>query len=304
MDGDAIRSGGQLARFTPKWTASSPGHNLSVGGSTGCGHQTRLRCSSLRPPKVNRIFSNPSRTGSGRVSLFLCPANPVSLSPVCCASSRWPPSSPHNRFVPSEPVYPRPDLQSRQPYDTCPPPHAPCLSRLTRHSRGVHPYSHAAKSQTLSRFFLPRPTVFFHALPFGLNVAPFIFTQVLAWPIQCLRDRGISLLAYLDDIVIWHRDRDTLLAQVHHVMWFLQDMGFRLSMTKSLPYPTDSTIWFGVRWFPQMGHWQLLSEGQLNIGTLALDLLHAPWVTRLQLERLVGVINFICQVHRFLRPFL
>ena len=76
---------------------------------------------------------------------------------------------------------------------------------------------------------------FFRALPFGLNVAPYIFTQVLAWPLHCLRARGISLLAYLDDIVIWHRDRDTLLAQVQQVMVFLWDMGFRLNLEKSQP---------------------------------------------------------------------
>ena len=60
---------------------------------------------------------------------------------------------------------------------------------------------------------------FFHALLFGLNVAPFIFTQVLAWPLQCLRARGISLLAYLDDIVVWHCDPGTLLAQMQQVMF-------------------------------------------------------------------------------------
>ena len=168
-------------------------------------------------------------------------------------------------------------------------------------------YTHIPMRPNIRRylaFSYLRQLYFFHALPFGLNVAPFIFTQVLAWPIQCLRDRGISLLAYLDDIVIWHRDRDTLSSQVHHVMWFLQDMGIRFNLAKSLPYATDSTVWLGIRWFPQTGYWQLPSEGQLNIRTLVLDLLRAPWVTRRQLEHLVRVINFACQVHRFLRPFL
>ena len=44
---------------------------------------------------------------------------------------------------------------------------------------------------------------FFYALPFGLNAAPFIFTQVLAWPLQCLRARGVSLLAYLPRLSLW-----------------------------------------------------------------------------------------------------
>ena len=86
---------------------------------------------------------------------------------------------------------------------------------------------------------------FFRALPFGLNVAPYIFTQVLAWPLQCLQARGISLLAYLDNIVVWHRNRHTLLAQVHQVMVFLQDMGFRLNLEKSHPYPSPSAVLAG-----------------------------------------------------------
>ena len=145
---------------------------------------------------------------------------------------------------------------------------------------------------------------FFRALPFGLNVAPYIFTQVLAWPLHCLRARGISLLAYLDDIVIWHRDRDTLLAQVQQVMVFLRDMGFRLNFEKSQPYPSPSAVWLGVHWLPQTGRWHLPVAGQEAIRRTALVLLQPPLVTRRQIERLVGVINFACQVHRFQRPFL
>ena len=145
---------------------------------------------------------------------------------------------------------------------------------------------------------------FFHALPFGLNVASYIFTQVLAWPLHCLGSRGISLLAYLDDIVVWHRDRDTLLAQVQQVMVFLQDMGFRLNLAKSQPYPSPSAVLLGVHWLPQTGRWHLPVEGQEAIRRAALALLRAPLFTRRQMERLVGVINFACQVHCFLRPFL
>ena len=81
---------------------------------------------------------------------------------------------------------------------------------------------------------------FFHALLFSLNVAPFIFTPVLAWPIQCLRDRGLSLLAYLDDIVIWHRYRDTLLTQVHHtVVSPRHGVSPQLGKVSSIPHDLD-----------------------------------------------------------------
>ena len=163
-------------------------------------------------------------------------------------------------------------------------------------------YTHIPMRPNLSRylaFSYLGQLYFFRALPFGLNVAPYIFTQVLAWPLHCLRARGISLLAYLDDIVIWHRDRDTLLAQVQQVMVFLRDMGHLAQ-----PYPSLSAVWLGVHWLPQMGHWHLPVAGQKAIRRTALALLQAPLVTRRQIKRLVGVINFACQVHWFLRPFL
>ena len=146
-------------------SASSPGHDCPSGVPLGVG---------IRPAPIAAPFVHPTSTASSRTHPGLgqegcrrsCTLPTLfSLSPDCCASSRWPPSSPHNRFIPSEPAHPRPDLQSRQPHDTCSPPHASCLSRLARHSRGVHPYSHAAKSQTIFRFFLPLPTVFFF-MPF------------------------------------------------------------------------------------------------------------------------------------------
>ena len=397
VDGDVIRSGGQLALFAPKWTRAPPLPATTVRRGFHWAWASdppplQLPSSTQRQPHLLEPIQDWVKKGV----VVPVPRQPCFLShlfavprPDGCPPRLIIDLSRLNQFI----LAPTFSLVNHVTLATCPPPHASCLSRLAQHSRGLHPYSHAAKSRTMSHFFLPWPTVFFscpsvrpqchsiyiytgprlahpvpagpryfpagvsgrhcnlvqgprhssssgspchvvparhgvlaqhdeipplpygfhdfaqrpevssdafsylgqlyffHALPSGLNVIPFIFTQVLAWPIQCRRDRGISLLAYLDDIVIWHRDRDTLLAQVHHVMWFLQDMGFWLNMTKSLPYPTDSMIWLSVRWFHRTlsVRWQLPSEGQLNIRTLALDLLHAPWVTSRQLERLVGV---------------
>ena len=91
---------------------------------------------------------------------------------------------------------------------------------------------------------------------------------------------------------------------MQQVVCFLQEMGFRLNFTKSHPYPATSSVWLGIHWLPQLVHWHLPVEGQTNIRRLALELLAAPRVTRRQLERMVGLLNFACRVHRFLRPFM
>ena len=192
---------------------------------------------------------------------------------------------------------------SRQSCNSCPPSYASRLSGLPQHHGGVHSCSDVAKSPSVSGFLIPGSLgqlYFFHTLPFSLNVASFIFTQVVAWPLQCLHAQGISLLAYLDDIAVWHHDRDTLLAQMQQVICFLQDIGFRLNLAKSHPYPSTSMVWLGIHWLPQSGHWHLPVADQNNIRCMALELLQAPKITHRQLERIVGLINFSCQVHRYL----
>ncbi|KAK8387644.1 hypothetical protein O3P69_018275 [Scylla paramamosain] len=44
---------------------------------------------------------------------------------------------------------------------------------------------------------------FFRALPFGLNVAPYIFTRILRYPLSLLHQQGIPVLAYIDDWIMF-----------------------------------------------------------------------------------------------------
>ena len=294
---DSLPNGRGLRHFRPR---------QSVGAFIG--HGSRILCLfvSPRPHSTNLLFGTPSSIGSARVWSFQIRLS-LAFSPICSQSLALTTDPP--------------------PVSSSPCPGSSSTSSLLRSLLDNHrvlarlltppaflttldiseAYTHIPMRPNLYRylaFSYLGQLYFFHALPFGLNVAPYIFTQVLAWPLHCLRARGISLLAYLDDIVVWHRDRDTLLAQVQQVMVFLQDMGFRLNLAKSQPYPSPSAVWLGVHWLPQTGRWHLPVEGQEAIRRTALALLRAPLVTRRQLERLVGVINFACQVHRFLRPFL
>ena len=68
-------------------------------------------------------------------------------------------------------------------------------------------YTHIPICHNLHRylaFSYQHQLYFFWALSFGLNVALYIFTRVLDWPLRTLRIQGINILAYLDDIVLCH----------------------------------------------------------------------------------------------------
>lgn len=57
----------------------------------------------------------------------------------------------------------------------------------------------------------------FNCLPFGLNVAPFIFTKLLRPVVKHLRHQGCRLVIYLDDILILGRNTEE--CQTFIVTW-------------------------------------------------------------------------------------
>ena len=44
---------------------------------------------------------------------------------------------------------------------------------------------------------------FFRAMPFGLNIAPLIYTRLSKFPLSQLHEMGITCSAYMDDWIIW-----------------------------------------------------------------------------------------------------
>ena len=143
----------------------------------------------------------------------------------------------------------------------------------------------------------------FRALPFGLNVAPFIFSLVLSWPLSQLRDKGIQVVGYLDDLLIWHSDPLTLKQQVATTVSMLERLGFIINYKKSSLTPSQEITWLGVNWLGKTGQWQLPKKKQEAIAEMTKTLLLAPVVTRRLWEELLGQLNFATQIHKNLRPY-
>ena len=58
------------------------------------------------------------------------------------------------------------------------------------------------ESQKFLRFIWQNKAYQFKAMPFGLNVAPRVFTKLLKPVVAWLRGQGIRLIIYLDDILV------------------------------------------------------------------------------------------------------
>ena len=93
----------------------------------------------------------------------------------------------------------------------------------------------------------------FQAMPFGLSTAPRAFTKILQPLIAYLRMQGISLYAYLDDILLVASTREELAQAVVLAVRFLSDMGFILNLKKSDLEPSQDLVYLGARFRTDLG---------------------------------------------------
>ena len=285
---DLSRSGARLTFFAPAWVAAPQSIRTIV---TRGFHWTWLdRPPILRPPGFTQSrpdLSLPVQDWVTKGVIYPVP-------PQSCFQSRiftvprpdGRPPPPHYRLVTTQSVYPSPTIPSRQPLHARPGPPAPSSHGGVGHFGGLHTYPHPPQPSLLPGL-VPQPTLFLSGSP-----------------IRPLRIQGINILAYLDDIVLWHPSPVILRQHVARTIERLSVMGFRVNLPKSQLEPQTTLQWLGILWHPQTGHWQASQPIRDKIQSSTHQLLQRGRITRRRLEALVGLINFACQVHSHLRVYL
>ncbi|KAM9997179.1 hypothetical protein ACTFIZ_007930 [Dictyostelium cf. discoideum] len=71
-------------------------------------------------------------------------------------------------------------------------------------------------------------------IPFGLSTAPRIFTMLLRLVLQMLRDIKVSVIAYLDDLLIVGSTKVECLSNLKKTMDLLVKLGLKLNQEKSV----------------------------------------------------------------------
>ena len=99
----------------------------------------------------------------------------------------------------------------------------------------IHPEHHK-----LLQFQWEGVTYNFQCLLFGLSSAPRVFTKVMRPTVGFLRQIGIWLLIYLDNMLIMHQERDTLRHLVGLITQLLQALGLVVNNDKSILDPSHS----------------------------------------------------------------
>ena len=86
----------------------------------------------------------------------------------------------------------------------------------------------------------------FQCLPFGLSTAPRTFTKVLKPVIALLRQRGLRVIIYLDDLLLLHSDPKELEKLFLEVCQLLTDLGFLIKKEKCSIAPVQSLVFLGA----------------------------------------------------------
>ena len=79
----------------------------------------------------------------------------------------------------------------------------------------------------------------FRCLPFGLSCAPWVFTKTLKPVVAQLRQLGIRLVVYIDDILIMAESRELAQENVIGLVFLLENLGFVINRDKSILEPTQ-----------------------------------------------------------------
>lgn len=86
----------------------------------------------------------------------------------------------------------------------------------------------------------------FCTMPFGLSSAPWAFTKIMRSVVAALRNKGIKLIVYLDDMLIIGPDPAAVLRDFQIVSSLLESLGFVINWDKSVTSPAQIMEFLGL----------------------------------------------------------
>lgn len=132
----------------------------------------------------------------------------------------------------------------------------------------------------------------FSAMPFGLSSAPWAFTKLMKPILGFLRERGIRLVIYLDDILLMNQSAERLKEEIILVVDLLESLGFVINKEKSDFVPKQKVVFLGYMINSVDMALGLPSEKRDSIGALAKRILSGRRTTLRDLASLLGKLSW------------
>ena len=128
-------------------------------------------------------------------------------------------------------------------------------------------------------------------LPFGINLAPRVFTKILRPVHSMLAAKGVNLLMYLDDWLVYAPSQHQCETMVQTTLEVGARMGLAFNLAKSQLTPTQSIQWLGMSWDSSSSTMALSKGNQERCRKQVFRALHSTTFTRRQWESLMGSLN-------------
>ena len=134
----------------------------------------------------------------------------------------------------------------------------------------------------------------FNALPFGLNIAGYIFTKVLRTLVKKWRKEGIKIVLYLDDGLLISDTEKQAVKNVINIRKDLKDAGLIVNEDKSNWLPSQELIWLG---FIINSKNNSISVPCSKISNIKAEIKHLTLKKTLSARQLARVIGKITALH-------
>lgn len=144
------------------------------------------------------------------------------------------------------------------------------------------------------RFTFDNKCYEFSALPFGLCTAPYIFTKILKPVVKKLRENGVVLVVYLDDILIISRTEDECKNNINLTKNLLENLGFVINSEKSELTPSKNCKYLGFILNSVSFSVELPLEKRKSIGNLAEKFSKKKSCKIRELARFLGTLVAAC----------
>ena len=133
-------------------------------------------------------------------------------------------------------------------------------------------------------------------MPFGLNLAPMIFTKLIRFTITKLAEENIWVLPYLDDLLIIALSRQECLLKMEKTLEILQSLGWIINTEKSRLTPHQAFEWLGIQYNLKSYRVQN-STSQCQKFNSQLEMISTQgWFTKRDLMNIQRIANWLGQV--------
>ena len=141
-------------------------------------------------------------------------------------------------------------------------------------------------------------------MPFGLNMAPRVFTKIPKTVVQQLRLQGLQVAASLDDWLIRAQYPAECLSAARKVITFRQSKGFQIKFRRSRWTPLRTFAWLGLLWNLSAHTVSLPQDKKKEIGKSVRTLSSNKALKRRQQEWVMGSLQFASITDPILRARL